>query len=209
MTPTHVTKQPRAIDCLMNTEDDLEIVGFDRTSSGVAEISRWTDLVNTTLKGESVDRGRLDLIFVDDAEMAELNETHMGHKGPTDVLSFPLDGDVEQVGDDDDIFSNLPDFDDEDADDGGVAGSDSADGQKTTPPIHLGDIVVCPAVAERQAPEHAGSFDAEMTLLIIHGTLHILGHDHAEPEETDVMQGRERVHMTTAGFDHPRWAEPR
>lgn len=187
-----VTKQPRAIDCLMTTEDDLEIVGFDRTSSGVAEINRWTGLVATTLQGESVVHGRLDLIFVDEAEMAELNETHMGHQGPTDVLSFPLDGDAD---DDEDIFANLADLGD-------------GNGPEA-PPLHLGDIVVCPAVADRQAPEHAGSFAAEMTLLIIHGTLHILGHNHAEPEETDLMQGRERVHMTTAGYDHPRWAGSR
>jgi probable rRNA maturation factor len=179
----------------MNTEDDLEIVGFDRTSNGVADIDRWTDLVITTLKGESVLRGRLDLIFVDEAEMAELNETHMGHQGPTDVLSFPLDGDDGDVGgdDDDDIFANLADLDDE----------------TNQPPLHLGDIVICPVVADRQAPEHAGNFLAEMTLLVIHGTLHILGHDHAEPDEADVMQGRERVHMADAGFDHPRWAGSR
>ena len=56
----------------------------------------------------------------------------------------------------------------------------------------LGDVVVCPAVAQRQAPDHAGSYDDEMALLVVHGVLHVLGHDHAEPEETAVMQARER-----------------
>jgi len=168
----------------MTTSDDLEIVGFDRTVAGVPDIERWTDVVAATLRGESIEQGRLDVIFVDEDEMAELNQTHMGHAGPTDVLSFPLDG---EPADDDDIFAGLSDG----------------------PDVHLGDVVICPTVAERQAPEHAGAVDAEMTLLLIHGTLHILGHDHAEPAETEVMQGRERVHMAAAGFDHPRWAGAR
>ncbi|MEM7326084.1 MAG: rRNA maturation RNase YbeY [Actinomycetota bacterium] len=181
----------------MSTDDDLEIVGFDRTSTGVTQIDRWTGVAAATLRGESISRGRLDVIFVDDAEMAELNLTHMGHEGPTDVLSFPLDGEESGALDEpDDIFANLPDA----AADGEVF--DGGD----DPPLHLGDLVICPNVAERQAPTHAGSIDAEMTLLIIHGTLHILGHDHADQPETDVMQGRERVHMKAAGFEHPRWA---
>jgi probable rRNA maturation factor len=56
----------------------------------------------------------------------------------------------------------------------------------------LGDVVVCPLVAERQAPEHAGTFDDELALLVVHGVLHLLNYDHAEPEETARMQGRER-----------------
>jgi len=59
-------------------------------------------------------------------------------------------------------------------------------------PLLLGDVVVCPAVAERQAPEHAGSYDDELALLVVHGVLHVLGHDHAEPDETAAMQARER-----------------
>jgi probable rRNA maturation factor len=53
-------------------------------------------------------------------------------------------------------------------------------------------VVVCPAVAERQAPEHAGSYDDELALLVVHGVLHVLGHDHAEPGETAAMHARER-----------------
>jgi probable rRNA maturation factor len=51
---------------------------------------------------------------------------------------------------------------------------------------------VCPAVAARQAPEHAGSYDDEIALLVVHGVLHVLGMDHADPEETATMQARER-----------------
>ena len=50
-------------------------------------------------------------------------------------------------------------------------------------PVLLGDVVVCPAVAADQAPAHAGTLDDELALLVVHGVLHVLGHDHAEPAE--------------------------
>lgn len=58
-------------------------------------------------------------------------------------------------------------------------------------PMLLGDIVVCPTVAAAQFAEHAGTLDDEIALLIVHGVLHVLGHDHAEPDETETMQRRE------------------
>lgn len=56
----------------------------------------------------------------------------------------------------------------------------------------LGDVVVCPAVAAQQAAGHAGTLDDELALLIVHGILHVLGHDHAEAEEASRMRRRER-----------------
>lgn len=58
-------------------------------------------------------------------------------------------------------------------------------------PILLGDVVVCPAVAARQAATHAGTLDDELALLTVHGVLHVLGHDHAEPDETAIMRAIE------------------
>jgi len=60
-------------------------------------------------------------------------------------------------------------------------------------PVLLGDVVVCPAVAREAAPTHAGTVDDELALLVVHGVLHVLGHDHFEPEETRVMRDRERT----------------
>ena len=56
----------------------------------------------------------------------------------------------------------------------------------------VGDIVICPKVARANAPEHAGTLDDEIALLLVHGTLHLLGHDHATDEERDRMWARER-----------------
>ena len=57
----------------------------------------------------------------------------------------------------------------------------------------LGDVVICPAVASEAAPTHAGTLDDELALLVVHGILHVLGHDHAEPGETRVMREPERA----------------
>ncbi len=145
----------------------LDVHGFDRTVDGVTNLDHWSSVASTTLKNEGISDGRLDVIFVEVDEMATLNQTHMGHSGPTDVLAFPLDG------------------------------------PQDPSPRHLGDVVVCPAIAAAQAPDHCGSEDAELTLLIVHGVLHVLGHDHAEPEQTTVMRRREMVHLAGFGFEHP------
>jgi probable rRNA maturation factor len=58
-------------------------------------------------------------------------------------------------------------------------------------PSLIGDIVICPAVAAEAAPGHAGTLDDELALLIVHGVLHIGGHDHADSEETATMRARE------------------
>ena len=59
-------------------------------------------------------------------------------------------------------------------------------------PVLLGDVVVCPAVASEAAPTHAGTLDDELALLVVHGILHVLGHDHAEPQR-DARDARARA----------------
>jgi probable rRNA maturation factor len=152
-----------------------EVVGFDRTGDGFDGLDRLVDLARQTLVGEGVGTGRLDLVLVDRGEMAELNAEHLGHEGPTDVLSFPLDAD--------EVMAGL------------VPGGG--------PPPHLGDVIICPSVARDQAPTHCGTEDAELALLVIHGVLHVLGHDHGRPDESEAMQARERAHLDRLGHVHP------
>ena len=59
-------------------------------------------------------------------------------------------------------------------------------------PIVLGDVVVCPRVAQRNAPAHAGTYDDELALLVVHGILHLLGMDHADDREAAVMERAKR-----------------
>ena len=131
----------------------------------VVDVDRWRDLAVASLRTEGAS-GELTLTFIDRSEIAELNEQYMGKVGPTDVLSFPLD--------------DAADDDDDDADD---AAEDV--------PVLLGDIVLSPAVADAQYREHAGTFDDELALLVVHGVLHILGHDHAGTADTALMRSRE------------------
>lgn len=70
-------------------------------------------------------------------------------------------------------------------------------------PTLLGDIVVCAAVAADQFATHAGTFDDELALLVVHGVLHILGHDHAEVEETATMRSRELALLKQYHWDGP------
>jgi probable rRNA maturation factor len=70
-------------------------------------------------------------------------------------------------------------------------------------PTLLGDVVIAPAVAAAQFSEHAGTFDDEIALLVVHGVLHVLGHDHAEPEEAAQMRTRELALLEAHHWCHP------
>jgi probable rRNA maturation factor len=102
------------------------------------------------------------LVLVDEAAMEQLHVQWMGEPGPTDVLSFPMD---ELRPGNDDII---------------------------TPPGVLGDVVLCPQVAEVQAEGAGHSTMDELLYLTAHGILHLLGFDHAEPEEEKEMFSLQR-----------------
>ena len=101
----------------------------------------------------------LSILLVDTETMASYHQRFMDLPGPTDVMSFPMD----------ELRAPEP-------------GEDPPEGL-------LGDIVLCPAVTQQQAAENGRSADDEAEYLLIHGLLHLLGHDHAEPEEKAVMFG--------------------
>ncbi len=160
-------------------DGEPEVFCADEQSDVPLELGRWQDLALQVLRDEGV-RGlaELSILFVAEQEMSELNRDYMGKDGPTDVLAFPIDAhDVTQVV----------------APAGATRGPDRAPVDPGELPLLLGDVVVCPAVAARQAPDHAGTLDDELALLIVHGVLHVLGRDHAEPEEAEEMRARERA----------------
>ena len=108
----------------------------------------------------------LSIVLVDEATMADYHVRFMDLPGPTDVMSFPMD-ELRAPGDDEEPPQGL-----------------------------LGDIVLCPAVTERQAAENGRRPDEEAEYLLIHGLLHLLGHDHAEPDERRVMFALQRDLLT-------------
>lgn len=87
---------------------------------------------------------------------------------------------------------------------------DDADAGEDSVPVLLGDVVICPAVASRAASTHAGTLDDELALLVVHGILHVLGHDHTDVDDTAAMRARELEHLVAhhwrgpppAGFTH-------
>lgn len=133
----------------------------------------------------------LSVILSDDAELAALNAQHMGHDGPTDVLSFPLlpPG----------AFPPHP---------GQRAGmTRRSDPEFVLPPgqrTHLGDVVVSVERAAEQAASGRGgqggdttwSIADELRLLVTHGTLHVCGWDHADDDERDAMRALENELLT-------------
>ena len=102
-------------------------------------------------------QAELSVLLVDETTMAAYHEKYMDEPGPTDVLSFPMD-------------ELRP----------------PKDGEE--PPIGmLGDIVLCPSVTAAQAAASSRTPEEEADYLLIHGLLHLLGYDHAEPDEKKVM----------------------
>lgn len=161
----------------------------DEEPSAPVDGPRWSRLAELVLTDEGVEgEVEVSILFVDEAHITELNREFMGHEGPTDVLSFPLDGvaDAGTSGLTPPLAQAAPDLDDQ--------------------PLLLGDVVVCPVVAERQAPTHAGAYEDEVALLVVHGLLHLLGHDHAADDERAVMQAKERALL--AAHHGPLAADP-
>jgi probable rRNA maturation factor len=158
-------------------DGDPEVFVADEQRSVAIDLSRWRALAEAVLADEGV-RGNveLSLLFVEEDDIAALNEQFLGDAKPTDVLAFPIDAvDV-------DVMSSPT---------SGRSGPDRPPPDPGDQPLLLGDVVLCPAVASAQATEHAGTLDDELALLVVHGILHVLGYDHDQPDETVAMRRRE------------------
>jgi probable rRNA maturation factor len=122
-------------------------------------------------------QAELSVVLVDEAAMTDLHVRWMDEPGPTDVLSFPMD-------------ELRPTKDEEEPEEG-----------------LLGDIVICPQVADRQAAAAGHGRADELALLLTHGILHLLGYDHAEPDEHAEMFGLQArllaLWVAHAAGDHP------
>lgn len=109
---------------------------------------RIAAIADGTLRAERVKHALLSITFVTPRRIAAINREHLGHKGPTDVISFG--------------FTRAT----------------------ATDPV-VGDIYICPDVARRAADERGIGVREELARLVVHGTLHVLGHDHPESDERE------------------------
>ena len=138
------------------------------------ELLRLAELV---LEAEGLDSETgVSLVLIDEIQMAELNEAHMGKHGPTDVLSFPIE-------------TSTP----------GVPPMRSSGG----PPIELGDVFIAPSVVRHNADQHETPFDDELSLMVVHGLLHLLGWDHEVEDEATRMEARESELLALIGRVRP------
>ncbi len=110
-------------------------------------------------------QAEVSLLAVDLQAMSDLHQQWMDEAGPTDVMSFPMDELTER-------------------------GSWEAEPSRPGPAL-LGDIVICPQFARTQADERGHPLQHELRILVAHGLLHLLGYDHAEPEEQTAMFARQ------------------
>ena len=155
----------------------VSVFAADEQSAHPVDTIRWIKLAEAVLAEEGI-RGETEvsILFVDENAIADLNNRFLGKDGPTDVLAFPIDEEPVEGG-------RSPDS-------GGTGPGYNPSPEEA--PTLLGDVVICPAVADRNAPEHAGTYEDELALLLVHGLLHLLGMDHEDSDEAEVMEAKER-----------------
>lgn len=155
----------------MQDDSDYDIATHRRSDLAAPDDDAIEQAVRAALSTNGCRRAEISIALVDDAEIAQLNKTYLNHEGATDVLSFDLGGDP----------------------DAGVID---------------GEIVASVETAQRVASERGGEsevdsgVDAEVELLLylVHGMLHLLGHDDATPEEAVAMHVKEDEVLTGLGY---------
>lgn len=126
----------------------------------------------------AIPAGEISLVLADDAFIRTLNRDHRGKDRATDVLSFPQ-----------------------------IDGNASALASPASP-VLLGDVVVAYETAARDAERTGVALGDHLAHLIVHGVLHLAGHDHEDDRTAEVMEGLERAALATLGIADPYSATP-
>jgi probable rRNA maturation factor len=152
----------------------IEFVDEQDEPAPVDDLIRLAEIV---LKSEGLDdAATVAISLVDEPTIAELNESHLGMIGPTDVLSFPIEDAVP-----------------------GEPPLPNADG----PPTQLGDVFIAPSVVRINAERNEVLYEDEMALMVVHGLLHLLGWDHVDDKDAEAMEKREAELLKLVGRDRP------
>ena len=167
----------------------VDVYAADEQADRPVDLERWSSLARSVLDDRGV-RGEAEvsLLFVDESAIAALNQEFLGRSGATDVLAFPIEDDPVPGG-------RSPD----------LGGSGPGTEPEEVPLTLLGDVVICPEVAARNAVDHGVPYEDEVALLVVHGLLHLLGMDHEEVADAERMEETER---TLLGRFHRPPAEP-
>lgn len=134
-------------------------------------------LAEVVLAEEGLDGGAVVAItLVGEPEIARLNETYLGKRGPTDVLSFPIE----------DAAPGRPP-------------APSPNG----PPVTVGDVFIAPSVVKGNAERSGVEYEDELALMVVHGLLHLLGWDHVDDADAEAMERREAQLLEMVGRKRP------
>ena len=154
----------------------IDVFAADEQEDHPIAVGRWAELARQVLTARGIKGAtEVSLLFVSEDAIAALNEQFLGKSGPTDVLSFPIEDEPGPTGRSPDLGGQRP-------------GSSAEEVALTL----LGDVVICPSVAARNATEHGVSLDDELALLVVHGLLHLLGLDHEVEAEAERMEALEQ-----------------
>jgi|SRR5215469_7307626 probable rRNA maturation factor len=126
-------------------------------------------------RGEAPAAAIVDITLTDDDEQRTLNRTWRGKDAPTNVLAFPLTS----------------------------LGADSAVPMPEDAPLLLGDVVLAFETVRREAIEQEKPFADHLRHLVVHGVLHLLGHDHENAADAAIMEAREIAILAELGVPNP------
>jgi probable rRNA maturation factor len=203
----------------------------DQQDAEQVDLEALASLLSRTLAGEGVPASaEANLVLVDEDEIAQLNAEHLGHEGPTDVLSFPIDGPSLALAPASpgahaashgahaaslgahaaSLGAHAASLGAHAASLGAHAATSDAVPVGATHPdgVLVGDVVICPTVARRNAEANGLALDDELRLLVVHGALHLLGHDHADEAGAAAMRQREQRYAGRSGARAPQGEAP-
>ena len=160
----------------------------ERVGAYVVDTTKIDFLTNFICDGLGLGDFEVSVRFVDSNEILELNKAYRGKDATTDVLSFPQQE-----------WDTPPHFD--------PKGVPSQTDLNEAPPKLLGDIVICPEVAAANADSIGQALDREACFLVIHGLLHLCGHDHMESEEEKVMLHEQKLIMESLLQHQNSWGD--
>ena len=148
------------------------LVSDEHPSSGV-DPEHLRTLGQAVLSAEGFPpEAEVSITLVDDLAMASWNSRALGKHGPTDVLSFPVEK---------------------------LRPGDAPAAVSGGPPLLVGDVVIAPDYVRRQAVQYGIEADDEIALMVAHGILHLLGYDHQDDGDAELMESRERDILATQG----------
>ena len=162
-----------SLQLIWNNEQEDYVISDDL-------ISLLERILQQAGKVEGVTDGEVDLTFVDDDQIHELNKEYRGIDRPTDVLSFAMNEGTEEE------LQIIYDLDDED--------------ELGNVPDVLGDIIISVPRAKLQSEEYGHSLERELGFLFVHGFLHLLGYDHQDEESEAVMMGKQEAVLAEVGL---------